>query len=76
MACATIMFDEVYPLWTATANYLGESANLSVRFYCLNHNFHNTLGGLQFSVYEIGLSLIVVGVFMVPFNLLLYPLVS
>ena len=70
---AVTTLDEVYSLWCATSQYYGELRAIhgSAKFGLFSY-----LGGLDFVLHEIGLSLSVVGILNLPFSFFLFPLVS
>lgn len=76
---AVIGFDEVYSLWAATSPHYGWSWLLSALYRLALHNYVCTcynIGGLGFTLYQIGISLSAAGTLMLPTNLFIFPLVS
>ena len=75
-----ISFDEVYPLWCVTERYLGEFDTHSAVCECSHHlPFYTCLiheGGLGFRLNQIGISLSVIGVLLLPLSLFIFPVVS
>ena len=53
-------------IWVRMQQYV-----VPLSFYCIHH-----AGGLGFSSHEIGISLAIAGIFMLPFTLVVFPLVN
>lgn len=66
-------FDSLYSLWCATPLYLG---TILMHLYHIEHSILSCVGGIGFSVRDIGLTSTVVGALFLPFSLFTYPLVS